>query len=84
MPQAWSSASVFLLLQACLGIRIDGERQEVHATRPLLPIGVESLSIRGLPVAGKAIDLDFHRIGDEVVVVPSRHLDAGVRVLAHL
>jgi hypothetical protein len=49
-----------------------------------LPIGVQSLAIRSLPVAGAAIDLDFHRIGDEVVVVPARHLDAGVRVLAHL
>jgi glycogen debranching enzyme len=84
MPQAWASGSVFLLLQACLGIQVDGERHEVHVTRPLLPIGVESLAIRSLPVAGAAIDLDFHRIGDEVVVVPARHLDAGVRVLAHL
>ena len=34
LPQAWSSGSVFLLLQACLGIQVDGERQEVHVTRP--------------------------------------------------
>ena len=27
LPQAWSSGSVFLLLQACLGIRVDGERR---------------------------------------------------------
>lgn len=84
LPQAWSSASVFLLLQACLGVQVEGERREVHVARPLLPIGVESLAIRDLPVAGAAIDLDFQRIGTEVVVVPTRHLDAGVRVLAHL
>jgi glycogen debranching enzyme len=84
LPQAWSSASVFLLLQACLGVRVDGERREVHVTRPLLPIGVERLTIRALPVAGATIDLEFQRIGDEVVVVPARHLDSGVRVLAHL
>jgi glycogen debranching enzyme len=83
-PQAWSSASVFLLLQACLGVQVDGERREVNVTRPLLPIGVESLSIRGLPVASATIDLNFQRIGDEVVVVPARHLDGGVRVLSHL
>jgi hypothetical protein len=65
-------------------VQIDGERREVHVTRPLLPIDVESLMIRGLQVSGAAIDLDFQRIGDEVVVVPSRHLEAGVRVLAHL
>ncbi|HEY7639163.1 MAG TPA: amylo-alpha-1,6-glucosidase [Steroidobacteraceae bacterium] len=84
LPQAWSSGSVFLLLQACLGIAVDGERKEVHVTRPMLPLDIESLSIRGLAVRGSAIDLDFHRIGDEVVVVPAGHLDKGVRVLAHL
>ena len=84
LPQAWSSASVFLLLQACLGIQVDGGRREVHVTRPMLPIGVESLAIRRLPISGATIDLDFHRIGEEVVVVPSRHLDSDVRVLAHL
>jgi glycogen debranching enzyme len=84
LPQAWASGSVFLLLQACLGIRLDGERREVHVTRPMLPIGVESLSIRGLQVASATVDLEFHRIGEEVVVVPSRHTDGGVRVLAHL
>jgi glycogen debranching enzyme len=83
-PQAWSSGSIFLLLQACLGIEVDGERREVHVTRPTLPIDVSSLSIRGLPVCDTAIDLEFHRIGSEVVVVPSQHVDNGVRVLAHL
>jgi glycogen debranching enzyme len=84
LPQAWSSACVFLLVQACLGLQVDGERGEVHVTRPTLPIGVESLAIRRLPIGGATIDLDFHRIGEEVVVVPSQHLDSDVRVLAHL
>ena len=83
-PQAWSSGAVFLLLQACLGIEVDGERREVHVRSPTLPIDVESLSIRSLPVHDVAIDLDFHRIGEEVVVVPSGHVDRGVRVLAHI
>jgi glycogen debranching enzyme len=84
LPQAWASGSVFLLLQACLGIQVDGERREVHVTRPTLPIGVESLAIRGLPVNDATVDLDFHRIDGHEVVVPSGHLDSGVRVLAHL
>jgi glycogen debranching enzyme len=84
LPQAWASGSVFLLLQACLGIRVDGERKEVHVTRPTLPLDVESLTIHGLQVTDAIIDLDFHRIGEEVVVVPLRHADGGVRVLAHL
>jgi glycogen debranching enzyme len=84
LPQAWSSGSVFMLLQASLGVRIDGWRKEVHIERPLLPIGIESLSIRDLPVGDVCIDLEFHRIGEEVVAVPAKHVDGGVRVLAHL
>ncbi|HKS54695.1 MAG TPA: amylo-alpha-1,6-glucosidase [Steroidobacteraceae bacterium] len=83
-PQAWASGSVFLLLQACLGIQVDGERQEVHVTQPTLPIGVESLTIHELRVRSECVDLRFHRIGEQVVVVPSGHVDGGVRVLAHL
>jgi glycogen debranching enzyme len=84
LPQAWSSGSVFMLLQAILGVRIDGRCKEVHIERPLLPLGVESLSIRDLPVADARIDLQFHRIGDEIAAVPAKHVVAGVRVLAHL
>jgi hypothetical protein len=41
-------------------------------------------SIRDLPVGNVLIDLEFHRIGEEVVAVPTKHVDGGVRVLAHL
>jgi glycogen debranching enzyme len=84
LPQAWSSGTVFMLLQASLGISIDGRRKEVHIDRPTLPIGIESLSLRDLPVSDARIDLEFHRIGEEVVVVPAKHIEGGVRVLAHL
>jgi glycogen debranching enzyme len=84
LPQAWSSGAVFMLLQSCLGVRIDGRRKEVHIERPLLPIGIESLNIRDLPVGDACIDLKFHRIGKEVGVVPGKHVEGRVRVLAHL
>jgi hypothetical protein len=50
----------------------------------MLPIGIESLSIHNLAVGEAFIDLEFHRIGGEVVVAPLRHAEHGVRVLAHL
>jgi glycogen debranching enzyme len=84
LPQAWSSGSIFMLLQACLGIQIDGRRKQVHIDHPVLPLGVESLSISALPVAETSIDLEFHRIGSEVVAVPTKHDAAGVEVLSHL
>jgi glycogen debranching enzyme len=84
LPQAWSSGSVFLLLKACLGIDVEGERKVVHVQSPTLPGDTESLSIRSLPVGRSVIDLDFHRIGSEVVVIPSKHVECGVSVLSHL
>ena len=84
LPQAWSSGTVFMLLQASLGIRVDGQCNEIHVEHPLLPLGIEHLSLRALPIKDAQVDLDFHRIGEQVVVVPARHIDCGVRVLAHL
>jgi glycogen debranching enzyme len=84
LPQAWSSGSVFMLLQASLGIRIDGARRELHIGRPQLPHGVEWLRLRDLAVNDARIDLEFHRIGAEVVAVPAKHTEGNVRVLAHL
>ena len=84
LPQAWSSGTVFMLLQASLGIRVDGQCNEIHVEHPLLPLGIEHLSLRALPIKDAHVDLDFHLIGEQVVVVPARHIDCGVRVLAHL
>ena len=84
MPQAWASGSIFMLLQSSLGIRIDGNAREVHIERPVLPEGIESLRLRELPVGDAQIDIEFHRIGEEVGAVPSGHTEGGVNVLAHL
>ena len=57
-PQAWAVTSVFLFAQALLGISISPlESPEIRLDRPLLPAGVEFISIRGLSVAGSSVDL---------------------------
>jgi glycogen debranching enzyme len=84
LPQAWAAGSVFLLLQALLGVQIDGARAEVHIRQPALPIGIEAIEVAGLEVGGSRIDLNFQRIGTGVVAVPIKQADTNVRVLAHL
>jgi glycogen debranching enzyme len=84
LPQAWASGSIFMLLQATLGIRVNGAAKEVHIQRPLLPEGIGSLRIGELPVGDTRIDIEFHRLGNEVGTVPFRHTEGGVNVLAHL
>ncbi|PSJ63995.1 amylo-alpha-1,6-glucosidase [Pseudaminobacter soli (ex Li et al. 2025)] len=67
LPQAWSSGAVFMLLQACLGVQIDGWRGEVQIENSMLPIGIDSLTVRHLGVGKAVYDLTFQRFGDRVI-----------------
>ncbi|RUM98466.1 amylo-alpha-1,6-glucosidase [Pseudaminobacter arsenicus] len=67
LPQAWSAGSAFMLMQACLGIRIDGWTGEICVERPQLPIGIDNLSIRHIGVGDAKVDIIFERLGDRVV-----------------
>jgi hypothetical protein len=40
--------------------------------------------VHALPVGTARIDIEFHRLGDEVGAVPFGHTESGVTVLAHL
>jgi glycogen debranching enzyme len=84
LPQAWASGAPFMILQACLGLRIDGWRGEIHVERPELPIGIDRLTVRRLIVAGASVDLTFQRLGDRVVVFSEGHGSSPVRVLSHV
>ncbi|RWD20911.1 MAG: amylo-alpha-1,6-glucosidase [Mesorhizobium sp.] len=67
LPQAWSAGSAFMMLQACLGIRVDGWKREITVERPRLPIGIDNIVIRHLAIGEAKVDLIFERIGDRVV-----------------
>src|SRR5581483_10642163 len=67
-PQAWAAAAPFLLIQACLGLRIEGGQNRVVFERPYLPEGIPQLSIRGLRIGEASVDLFFERQGDTVRV----------------
>jgi glycogen debranching enzyme len=67
-PQAWAAAAPFLLIQACLGLKIEGARNRVVFERPCLPEGIPQLSIRGLRVGSASVDLFFERQAENVRV----------------
>ena len=67
-PQAWSAASVFSLLQGCLGLEVDGLEGRVSFTRPQLPASLGELRIHNLEVAGGTADLLLLRHDDDVGV----------------
>ena len=70
-PQARSAVSVFLLLQACLGLEINGPKAQICLNRPQLPASLGELRIHNLEVAGATVDL---------LLVRHEH-DVGVTVL---
>jgi glycogen debranching enzyme len=84
LPQAWAAGAVFMMLQACLGLRIDGWCGEIHIDRPRLPVGIDRLAIHGLAVGDKRLDLVFQRIGDRVVAFPEARSEGAVPVLVHV
>jgi glycogen debranching enzyme len=76
LPQAWAAGSIFMVLQACLGLRIDGARAEIHVDRPHLPQDVDRISIHRILVGQEYVDLTFERMGSRVVAFadgPGRH-----------
>ena len=80
-PQAWASGSVFLLLQACLGVDIDAPAGEVRFNRARLPDFVEELWISGLRVGDASLDLVVARRTDDVGITVL-HKQGDVRVVA--
>jgi glycogen debranching enzyme len=75
-PQAWAAGSGLMLLQACLGVWIDGWKNEVRVDHPALPPGVDEVSLHGLAVGEWRINLVFKRFDGRVGVFAEGH-DAG-------
>ena len=63
VPQGWAAGSVFMLLQALLGLRGDAHRRRVLID-PVLPDWLPRLELRGLTVGAARFDLTVIRDGD--------------------
>ena len=68
LPQAWAAGSVFMLLQACLGLSVNGGDGEVDIRNPRLPIGIDSFTVEGLQAGPERITLRFEQDGTRVRV----------------
>lgn len=85
LPQAWAAGSVFMLLQACLGLEIDAHRQRIIIKEPRLPAGIDSLQVQQLAIGEQRVDLAFKRLDRRVVaLVEAQHGPKPVTVEIHL
>jgi glycogen debranching enzyme len=67
-PQAWSAATVFYLLQSCLGMTFDPDRPEIRFRNPQLPPFLDRVEIRRLAIGGGSVDLLLERYPNNVGV----------------
>ena len=82
-PQAWAAASVFSLLQACLGLSFDSEKPEIRFRHPQLPPFLDTVEIRDLEISGSIVDLMLQRYPSNVGVKVMRKVgDAEIVTMA--
>ena len=67
-PQAWASASVYMLLEACLGITANASTGQVRLDNPVLPAFLDELWIRDLKVGAGSVSLVLRRHDEDVTV----------------
>ena len=81
-PQAWAAATPISLLQSCLGLGFEPDNGSVTFNRPALPDFLDEVTLRGLSLGGREIDVALHRTGQEVAVnVLSRSGDIRINTI---
>ena len=73
-PQAWAAGSVFMLLQAVLGLEVDAPARQVRFRHSHLPDFLDNLSVSGLRVGDATVDVAIGRqpLGVDVRVLRRR------------
>jgi glycogen debranching enzyme len=67
-PQAWASASVYMLIEACLGLTVEASGQRVRLQSPVMPSFLGELRISDLRVGDGSVDLVFRRHAGDVTI----------------
>ncbi len=68
MPQAWSSATVFAMLGAALGISFDAEARQIRFAQPVLPPWLSEIKLINLTLGDASADLVLRRSKDSVAL----------------
>ena len=65
-PQSWAAGSVYMLLDACLGIRVNPLSRTITFAGRSLPDCLRGLTIRGLRLAGAEVDLEIEEYSGQL------------------
>ncbi len=80
-PQAWAAGTPLLLLQSCLGLEFDSDRNEILLRNPRLPTFLEEVMLRNLRLGQSVVDLMLRRHGNDVSLQVLRN-EGHIRVAA--
>lgn len=67
-PQAWAVASVFIMIQSCLGIEIDAENRLLRFNEPSLPDFLDFIVINDLQISTGSISFMAERNHESVAI----------------
>ncbi|HEX3664387.1 MAG TPA: glycogen debranching N-terminal domain-containing protein [Rhizomicrobium sp.] len=84
LPQAWAAGAPFMMLQAGLGLRVDGQKREIHVDRPALPNGIDRIELRHVRVGDVSTDIVFQRVGERVVAFPRGRQASTIPLFIHV
>ena len=73
-PQSWAAASVFLLLEACLGVQVQNDSASIIFRRADLPESLPTIQIKNLHAGDGAIDIVLERAVHSVGVTVLQRL----------
>ncbi|MEW6325096.1 MAG: amylo-alpha-1,6-glucosidase, partial [Nitrospirota bacterium] len=79
-PQSWAAGAVFMLLQAALGLSINGVTGEITFSYPALPEFLQRVQIQNLRVGKARVDLLIQRHVQDVAINVTRR-EGDVKVL---
>jgi glycogen debranching enzyme len=82
-PQAWAAGSVFMVLQACLGLEVRALEARIYLHHSALPASLEQVQIRNLRVGNGSVDLSFERYDETVGVNIERRIGTVEIVALH-
>jgi glycogen debranching enzyme len=67
-PQAWAAATPLSLIESCLGLAFDIDKDEIVFEQPMLPGFVDEMLLRNLRLKDSAVDVALRRSGANVTV----------------
>jgi glycogen debranching enzyme len=79
-PQAWAVGSVYMLIQACLGLFISAKDNSIYFFKPSLPDFLHELTIKNLRINSSSVALQVRKDSQGYVTIHVLHKEGNVRI----